>query len=134
MLLSDEHIKFKAVRSGGPGGQNVNRRATKIQARVKVADLPLSATEKARVRKRLAHRVIQDDEIIVESDTHRSQARNRKDALERLNSIIEEARRPRKRRIPTEPPPFIDKQRIEEKRWHGREKEHRTKDWQEETE
>lgn len=111
-----ENVRYKAARSGGPGGQNVNKRSTKVQAWVKIGELLLSGEEKKRVRKKLAHRVNKEDELEVESEEERSQEANRERAIERLEEMIEGAIKEHPRRIPTRPPEGAEKRFHEERK------------------
>lgn len=134
MILREKDITFKAVRAGGPGGQNVNRRATKVQARVKINNLPLDEIEKNRVRRKLKNRINYKDELIVEADEERSQKRNRETAFERMNAFIKSALKVQRRRIPTKPSRAAKEKRLQEKKIIGRRKKERSKNWRRELE
>ena len=115
MLISGKDVHFKASRSGKPGGQRANRRDTKVQARVRVCDLPLSEDQKKLIREQLHNRITQDDELLIESEEERFQDLNKENALERLNALIEEAITLPAERIPTEPPRSADRERMRHK-------------------
>ena len=115
MLISEKDVRFKAVRSGKPGGQRANRRDTKIQARVCIQDLLLSEEQKRLIREKLHNRINRDDELIIESEEERFQDLNKENALERLNTVIEEAITVPPERVPTEPPRSADDARIRHK-------------------
>jgi ribosome-associated protein len=98
-------LAFSAVRSSGPGGQNVNKVASKVELRF---DLPGSSAlrpeVKARLRALAGKRVDADGRLRLVSQRTRDQARNRQDVLDRLAALIREALippRPRKRTRPT---------------------------------
>jgi ribosome-associated protein len=92
------------VRSGGPGGQNVNKVNTKAQLRFKVGESRvLSIEQKARVRIKLANRLNKNDEIIVYADSERSQAQNKNKAVELLNTLVANAIKLPKKRRATKP-------------------------------
>ena len=94
---------FAFSRSGGPGGQNVNKTSTKVDARVALADLAgLTLSELERARTLLAARIV-NDEVCVVSSEERYQLENRERALLRLEMLISSAARLPKRRIPTRP-------------------------------
>jgi len=116
MIIGPKDVRFKAVRGGGPGGQNVSRRSTKVELWIKVENLPLSVREKKMLRRKLAHHLNQKDEIWVENQETRSQEMNRDLALKNLNAIIEEALKVPKPRIPTEPKRSAVEERIKEKK------------------
>lgn len=103
MEISERDVKFKAVRSSGPGGQKANRRSTKVQLWIKIGNLPISEPEKKRVRKKLEKHINHLDELWVENEEERSQDLNRDKALRKINELLREALEVPKTRIPTEP-------------------------------
>jgi ribosome-associated protein len=122
----EERVSLSFARSGGPGGQNVNRRATKATARLAVGSLGfLSEEQRARVRARLAARINADDEIIVQVSEERQQLANRKAAVERLAELVERALRVPRRRRPTRPSAASKRRRLEEKKRRGEVKKRR---------
>jgi protein subunit release factor B len=86
-----DKVRIETVRSEGPGGQNINRRDTKVHAWVKVDDLKLDEDGKKLVREKLAHRVTKRDELEVTNEAGRTQEENRAKALEIMEKLIEEA-------------------------------------------
>lgn len=104
LFVSEHNTRFSAARSSGPGGQRVNRRATKVHVFARVDDLPLSSEEKNRIRLKLAGRINEDGELEVSCEEERSQAANHAKALLRMNELIGEAIAVLPPRIPTEPP------------------------------
>ena len=122
MYITEHNIRFKAVRSGGPGGQNANRRATKVQAWVKIDDLPLTDEEKHRIRERLANRVNKRGELEVTDEEERFQEQNKERAIAHLNAMVEMALVVLPPRIPTEPTRGSNERRIEGKKRHGEKK------------
>lgn len=131
MKLDKNDVKFKAVRASGPGGQNVNRRSTKVQVWVEVGKLGLTDEEETRLREKLAHHLNQRDELEVVVEDQRSQEENRDIALERLRTMIEEALKVPAERIPTEAPPRAEHGRIFRKKATGAKKEERATPWEE---
>lgn len=111
-----EDVRSIMSRSGGPGGQNVNKRSTKVQVRLKVDSLLLADDEKARVREKLAHKFNREGELKAESEEERSQEANRNRALERLDAMIAEAIRRDPERIPTRPPGGAEERFREERK------------------
>jgi ribosome-associated protein len=114
------------VRAGGPGGQNVNKVASKAVVRFDVrATTALSDEEKARALARLASRLTQSGEIIVTSSATRDQSRNRIAALARLADLLAAAvTRPRRRR-PTKPSKGAVERRLDGKLRRARTKRDR---------
>jgi ribosome-associated protein len=103
--FSPDEIEIDFVRSAGPGGQNVNKVATAAQLRFHVGrSTRLDAAAKHRLRKLAGRRLTGEDEILIIARNHRTQEGNRRDAVERLADLIEEARRvpvPRRATRPT---------------------------------
>ena len=101
----ESELVVKAVRSGGPGGQNVNKVSTKIQLYFNVAQSQgLTDEERLRITQKLSSRISADGILMVHSDLTRSQLKNRGEAISRLFELLEQAlivEKPRKvRRVP----------------------------------
>jgi len=105
------------VRSPGPGGQNVNKVATACELRFYVgATSLLDEAGKARLRVLGGRRLTRGDEIVLEAHRHRTQEGNRRDAIERLEDLIRQARHVPKPRKKTKPGRAAKARRLEGKR------------------
>jgi ribosome-associated protein len=109
-------LRYEFTRSGGPGGQNVNKVNTRVTLLFNTdGDSAFSAAERDRIRTGLGTRLTRDGWIRVVSSRHRTQRANREAARERLCALIAEALKPRKKRKATRVPAGAKRRRIEEK-------------------
>lgn len=115
--IAADELEVSFARSGGPGGQHVNTSATKVELRFDVAgSRSLDPAQKDRVTAALASRLTADGVLVLQAGEFRSQARNREAAVGRLGNLLDEALRPRRRRIPTRVPRAERRRRRERKR------------------
>ena len=113
-------------RSGGPGGQNVNKVNTKVTLRLRLADIAgLSEAELLKTRDILANRISGEDEIVINADEERSQKNNLERAYCRLEALVAAAARLPKKRRPTKPSRAAREQRLQAKHIHSRKKTQR---------
>jgi ribosome-associated protein len=115
--IDEREIEESFVRASGPGGQNVNKLATAVQLRFDVRGSPsLPAEVRARLEKLAGARMTREGVLVIAAQRHRTQARNRQDALERLVDLVRRAAiEPRPRR-PTRPTAAARERRIEVKK------------------
>jgi ribosome-associated protein len=126
VAIADEELAFTTSRSGGPGGQNVNKLETRVTLRFDLAGSPsLTEEQKARLRERLATRITRDGVFHVTSQKHRTQGANRDAAAERFVELLREALREEVPRRKTKIPRAAKKRRLEGKRRHGERKRER---------
>lgn len=113
------------VRSSGPGGQNVNKRATKCQLRIALDAIPLSAAARARLVTLAASSLTDAGEILIQDDATRSAARNREACMDRLRELVVRALVAPKKRRPTKPSRGAVQRRIDDKKQRGEKKQRR---------
>jgi ribosome-associated protein len=126
IAIDEREIEESFVRSSGPGGQNVNKLSTAVQLRFDVRNSPsLPGDVRARLERLSGSRLTRDGVLVIIAQSHRTQGRNRQDALDRLLDLIRQAAvRPIKRR-PTRPTRASRERRIEGKKRRGGIKEMR---------
>jgi ribosome-associated protein len=126
IVIPDEELEWKFIRSSGPGGQNVNKVASAAQLRFL---LPMNASLPVTVRNRLRRlagsKLIDDGSILFKSMSERSQEQNRRAALERLEALIRAALLEPKIRKKTRPTKGSKERRIESKKRRGATKQGR---------
>jgi ribosome-associated protein len=110
-------IVWRAVRSSGPGGQNVNKVSSKVELRVELAALSgLDPAARARLRALAAGRLDTSGRLLVTSQRTRDQLRNLEDAREKVRKLVERALKPPRPRRITQPGPAAIERRLRLKR------------------
>jgi ribosome-associated protein len=115
--IDEDELHESFVLASGPGGQNVNKVSSAVQLRFDVARSPsLDDTVRGRVSALAGQRLTKDGVLVITARAHRSQERNRADALERLVDLIRRAAVPPKPRRATKPSKAAKRRRLESKK------------------
>jgi ribosome-associated protein len=125
--IPEENLVFRFSRSGGPGGQNVNKVNTRVTVFFDVARCErYSDEQKRRILKRLATRADKNGVVRVVCQRNRTQKANREGAVERLRELLREALKKRRVRKKTKVPAYAREKRLAEKKKRSRLKKQRT--------
>jgi ribosome-associated protein len=117
LQIPDTEITFTASRSGGPGGQNVNKVSSRVTLAFDLAgSSALSDEQKQTIRRKLATRINKQGVLQVVSQRTRSQEMNRAGAVERFSELLRDALTPQRPRVKTRVPKKARAQRLEEKK------------------
>jgi ribosome-associated protein len=114
-----DEIEISAIRSQGPGGQNVNKVASAIHLRFDITASSLPDAIKQRLLRRKDNRISSEGVLIIKAQNHRSQDKNRSEALARLTELISAACHTPRKRIPTRPSRASKQKRLETKKRRG---------------
>ena len=114
--LDESELEFTFIRASGPGGQNVNKVSTAVRLRFDIRHSPSLPNDVCNRLIRLAgRRVTEKGELIITAQNHRSQERNRQEALDKLIELIRRAAVPPVPRRPTRPTTASRKRRLDSK-------------------
>jgi ribosome-associated protein len=117
LSIPDAEVRFSAARSGGPGGQHVNKVNSRVILEFDVMHTSvLSPYQKRKIFEMVGHRMNQQGILRLQAQRHRTQSANRADLLERFIEILRDALRPVKSRVATRVPRSVREKRLEEKK------------------
>ena len=127
IMIPQHEYEIRALPAQGAGGQNVNKVATAIQLRFDIMRSSLPEPVKQRIINRGDHRITREGVLVIKAQTHRTQVRNRTEALKRLHDLIASAWRVPAPRKPTRPSKAARARRLEGKTRRGQLKSFRKK-------
>jgi ribosome-associated protein len=125
--IPEEQIQFQAIRAQGSGGQNVNKVSSAIHLRFNIIESSLPDQIKERLLALSDRRISKAGVLIIKAQNFRTREKNKEDALERLQNIVQSVLVTKKKRRDTKPKKTAVKKRLDSKTKHGRVKELRKK-------
>lgn len=130
LVLADEEVQLSAIRAQGAGGQNVNKVSSAIHLRFDIRGSSLPNQLKERMLDSKDQRITADGVLVIKAQNHRSQDKNRQEAISRLRQAILDATRVTKKRIPTRPGRAAKQRRLDSKKRRSQLKKLRGRDYE----
>lgn len=130
-IIPAHELEYEFTRSGGPGGQNVNKLETAVRLRFRPsASQAFGPLDQARLLEKLATKLTTAGELLIKSSEHRTREQNIEAARARLAALLQAALRREKKRTPTKPTRGSQRRRLSAKRAHGEKKQRRRGDYE----
>lgn len=127
-IIPWNEVEVSVTRSSGAGGQHVNKTNSAVQLRFSINNsLVLTPEQKSLILKKLSHRLVQGDEILVRIEDERDQKSNKEKAFEVMNGLIVNALRVPKKRVATKPKKSSVQKRLNSKKIRSEIKKNRSK-------
>lgn len=126
LKILNSEVQYKAVTSSGPGGQHVNKVATKVNLEWNVVEsTALNENSKERLLAALANKLTLDGRLLLSSQESRSQAKNKELVFKKLLDLIQTGTKPKKMRLKRTTPASVKRKRLNDKKKHSEKKDNR---------